>query len=80
MELVASREVRLARNVTENRLAHKASKRDIEASNQRLIRDDENHRFESHEGEIPYPNYIKIDNTNLAPDVVAKMIKERFSL
>ena len=80
VDLVASREVRLARNVTENRLAHKASKRDIEASNMRLIRDDEKHRLESYEGEIPYPNYIKIDNTNLAPEEVAKMIKERFSL
>ncbi|MBQ3014509.1 MAG: shikimate kinase, partial [Clostridia bacterium] len=80
VELVASREVRLARNVTENRLANKASKRDIEASNNRLINDDEKHRFESYEGEIPYENYIKIDNTNLAPDVVAKMIKKKFSL
>ena len=80
VELVASREVRLARNVTENRLTHKASKRDIEASNKRLLRDDEKHRLESYEGEIPYPNYIKIDNTNLAPEEVAKMIKERFWL
>ncbi len=79
-ELVASREVRLARNVTENRLVNKASKRDIEASNRRLVDDDEKHRFESYEGEIPYENYIKIDNTNLAPDEVAWMIKERFSL
>ena len=80
VELVASREVRLARNVTENRLTHKASKRDIEASNKRLLRDDEKHRLESYEGEIPFPNYIKIDNTNLAPEEVAEMIKERFSL
>ena len=80
VELVASREVRLARNVTENRLTHKASKRDIEASNKRLLRDDEKHRLESYVGEIPSPNYIKIDNTNLAPEEVAKMIKERFWL
>lgn len=80
VELVASREVRLARNVTENRLAHKASKRDIEASNRRLINDDEKHRFESYEGEIPYENYIKIDNTDLSPEEVARMIKERFLL
>ena len=79
VELVASREVRLARNATENRLAHKASKRDIETSNRRLIRDDEKHRFESYEGEIPYENYIKIDNTNLSPEEVARMIKERFA-
>ena len=80
VELVASREVRLERNVTENRLLHKASKRNIEASNRRLINDDEKHRFESFEGEIPYENYMKIDNSNLAPDVVAKMIKDRFDL
>lgn len=79
-ELVASKEARLARNVTENRLKHKASKRDIDASNKRLFRDDENHRLESYEGEIPYENYIKIDNTNLSPEEVARIIKERFLL
>ncbi len=80
VELVASREVRLERNSTENRLKNKASKRDVEASNQRLIRDDENWRLESYDGEIPFENYIKIDNTNLSPDVVAGMIKEKFEL
>ena len=80
VELVAPQDVRLARNATENRLANKASKRDIETSNMRLIRDDEKHRFESFEGEIPFENYMKIDNSNLAPDVVARMIKERFDL
>ncbi len=28
--------------------------------------------------EIPFENYMKIDNTNLAPDVVAQMIKNKF--
>ena len=79
VELVASREVRLQRNVTENRLQNKASKRDVDASNQRLINDDKNHRLESFDGEIKFENYIKIDNTELPPDDVAKMIKERFS-
>lgn len=79
-ELVAPRDVRLQRNVTENRLKNKASKRDVETSNQRLIRDDSNHRLESYDGEIKFENYIKIDNTELAPDVVAKMIKDNFSL
>jgi len=78
-ELVASREVRLERNVTENRLSHKASKRDIETSNKRLMNDDGKHRFESYEGEIPFKNYIKIDNTNIPADKVAEMIKERFN-
>lgn len=79
-ELVAPQEVRLARNVTENRLKHKASKRDVEVSNQRLKMDDEKHRCVSFDGEVPFENYIKIDNTNLPPDIVARMIKERFSL
>lgn len=79
-ELVASRETRLERNATENRLKNKASKRDIEASNQRLINDDERWRLESYDGEIPFENYIKIDNTNIDPCVVARMIKEKFDL
>ncbi|MDE7194565.1 MAG: AAA family ATPase [Oscillospiraceae bacterium] len=80
VELVASREVRLQRNVTENRLQNKASKRDVEMSNQRLISDDSQYRLESLDGEIKFENYIRIDNTELPPDTVAKMIKERFSL
>ena len=32
------------------------------------------------EGEIPFENYIKIDNTNLSASETAKIIKERFSL
>ena len=77
-ELVAPQEVRLKRNATENRLHNKASKRDIETSNQRLINDDLNHRCESLDGEIPFENYIKIDNTSLSAEVVARQIKERF--
>ncbi len=80
VELVAPREIRLERNITENRLQNKASKRDIELSNHRLINDDTRYRLESFEGEIPFDNYIKIDNSNLPPDVVAKMIQEKFHL
>ena len=56
VELVSSLETRLARNCTENRLLHKASKRDIESSNNRLIADNQNYRFESLDGEIPFTN------------------------
>lgn len=80
VELVASREVRLERNVTENRLKNKASKREIEVSNQRLINDDLRYRCVSNEGEIKFHNYIKIDNSNLDPSAVAKQIKEYFNL
>lgn len=77
-ELVAPQDVRLARNVTENRLKNKASKRDIDASNERLIRDDVNHRMESLPGEITSPNYIRIDNSHMSPEEAARLIKERF--
>ncbi|MBQ8598687.1 MAG: AAA family ATPase [Oscillospiraceae bacterium] len=78
VELVASQEVRLQRNVTENRLKHKASKRDIETSTQRLLNDSARYRCVSHEGEIPFDNYMKIDNTNLTAEAAAQLIKERF--
>lgn len=80
VELVASQEIRLQRNATENRLMHKASKRDIESSNKRIYHADDTFRLESCEGELPFENYMKIDNSELAPDVVARMIKDRFSL
>ena len=79
-EIVASQEVRLERNATENRLLHKASKRDIETSNQWVLEGDAKYRWESLEGEIPFDNYIKIDNTSLSPEEAAKIIKDRFSL
>jgi len=78
VELIAPQEVRLQRNATENRLKHKASKRDIEASNARLVRDDENYRCESLPGEIPFPNYLRIENSDLTPEEVAARIKSHF--
>ena len=79
IELIADQSVRLERNKTENRLKNKASKRDLEASEQRLLNED-THRLVSDEGEIPFENYMRIDNTNLAPDIVAQMIKDKFDL
>lgn len=78
VELVAPQEIRLQRNITENRLKNKASKRDIETSNKRLIDADKKYRLESYDGEITFENYIKINNSNLEPDKVARMIKDRF--
>lgn len=80
VELVAPQEVRLQRNVTENRLKHKASKRNIEASNQRLLRDDACHRCESLPGEIPFPNYLRLDNSQITAEQAAARIKEHFHL
>lgn len=80
VELIAPQEVRLQRNATENRLNYKASKRDIELSNQRLIYDDKNYRCVSYEGEITFDNYLRIDNSDKEPAEVARLIKEAFNL
>lgn len=80
VELVADQQTRLQRNGTPNRLENKASKRDLEASNARLLRDDARYRLESLPGELPFENYLKIDNTNLPPEEAAKQIKEHFGL
>ena len=79
VELVAPREVRLQRNATPNRLAHKASKRDLAFSSE-LIRYEERFRLVSEPGEIPFENYLRIDNTDLSPEEAARMIRERFGL
>ena len=79
IELIASQSVRLERNKTENRLLNKASKRDIEASNSRLLKE-ERHRLVSFEGEIPFENYLRINNENLSASEVAQMIKNTFKL
>jgi len=79
VELIAPQNVRLERNATENRLKSKASKRDIEASNQRLIRDDRNYRCESFPGEIPFPNYLRLENADIPAAEAARIIKSHFS-
>ena len=80
VELIAPQDVRLARNATENRLKHKASKRDVDASSARLIRDDENHRCESLPGEITHPNYLRIENADIPPEEAARIIQSHFGL
>ena len=80
VELVADQQTRLQRNATPNRLKNKASKRDLEASNARLLRDDARYRLESLPGELPFENYLKIDNSKLSPEEAAKQIKEHFNL
>ena len=81
VELCADFEERLARNKSENRLAQKESKRNLERSEAEMRHTQATHRLNSREGEIlPFESYLKIDNTNLAPDEVAKMIKEHFGI
>ncbi|TYS90070.1 AAA family ATPase [Rossellomorea aquimaris] len=80
VELEADVEERLERNKSSNRLEHKPSKRDIEWSEGDLKKSMETYRLNSLEGEIKYSNYIKISNTNLSAQEVAKIIKGKFLL
>ena len=80
VELIAPQEIRRKRNVSENRLKNKASKRDIAISCRRLIDADRHHRCVSYEGEITFENYLRIDNSDKGPGEVAGMIKEAFDL
>lgn len=81
VELCADFDVRIERNKTENRLANKESKRNLEQSEAEMRRTSAEYRLNSYEGEeLPFENFLKIDNTSLPPDVVAKMIKEHFNI
>ena len=80
VELVADQAVRLERNKTENRLRNKASKRDVAASDQRVLREDATYRLVSLPGEIPFDNYLRIDNTHLSAEDAARKIQAYFHL
>ena len=82
VELETTLEERLRRNKTENRLAYKASKRDLEWSENELLKSLEKHKLNSEpgEGEKIFENYWRIDNTNISAEEVARMIKEKFEL
>lgn len=78
VELVADQAVRLERNKTENRLQHKPSKRDLAASEARVLAEDVKHRLESRPGELTFEHYLRIDNTHLSPQEAAQQIKAHF--
>lgn len=78
VELEANLERRIERNKTENRLAHKPTKRNIEHSEQELLSSLEKYRLNSLPDEVTMGKYIKINNTDLTPEQVATMIKEYF--
>lgn len=81
VELCADFDVRIERNKSDNRLAHKESKRNTEWSEREMRHTSMEHRLNSREGEIlPFESYIKIDNTHLSPAEVAEIIKEHFKI
>lgn len=78
VELEADYDLRLERNKTENRLAHKPTKRNLDHSEKIFRFLEEKYRLNSHEGEVPYKPYVKINNTNKTPESVATLICEAF--
>lgn len=75
VELEADYNLRLERNRTENRLAHKPTKRNLEHSEHTFKHLEDKYRLNSLPGEVKYPNYLRINNTHMAPEVCAKHIE-----
>ena len=80
VELQADVEERLRRNKTEHRLMEKPTKRNVEWSESELLRSMDKYRLNSLEKEIPYKNYLKIDNTHLSAEETAEKIVKHFGL
>lgn len=80
VELEADYDVRIERNKTPNRLANKPTKRDLQHSESIFRSLEKKYRLNSFEGEIKKENYIRINNTNMDTETVAKIIKDKFLL
>ncbi|PGV53426.1 AAA family ATPase [Bacillus sp. AFS037270] len=80
VELEADLKERIERNKSPHRLEHKPTKRNLEWSEANLKKSMKKYRLNSLDGEIKKKNYLKINNTNLSAEEVAKMIKDRFQL
>ena len=79
-ELTADLEARLARNESEDRLAAKASKRDVAASRERLLANEREYQLNSN-GDFPFPDlHLLIDNTELSAADAARRIAQHFGL
>lgn len=80
VELEAAQVERLRRNETPLRLAEKRPLRDVVGSRAFLLRADETYQLNSR-GAFFYPDrHLKLDNTALSPEVVARRIAQHFSL
>lgn len=79
VELWASVETRLERNAHPDRLAAKVSKRDLAASNERLVEFDRTYQLSSG-GEFPFAEYLHLDNSTMEPAEAARAIAVHFGL
>lgn len=80
VELSSPLPERLRRNETDLRLSEKPSKRNVERSRHNLVETDRRHKLNT-TGDFYYPDrHLRVDNTNLTPEAVARQIVERFKL
>jgi hypothetical protein len=80
VELEATQEERLRRNSTPLRLSEKRPQRDIAGSRAFLLEADRTYQMNSKGSFFSPERHLKIDNTALEPDVVARQIAAHFSL
>ena len=80
IELFASTEERLKRNVTEERLQKKKSKQDIEWSNKNLVEGDTKYKLNTDPDEYWFKNHLKINNEKLSPKGVVDIVLKEFKL
>lgn len=80
VELETDLDTRLARNRTENRLAHKATKRNLDWSDRNVQETAEQYRLNSQPGEMPYEHYLRLDNTDRSATEIAQEICRHFGL
>lgn len=80
VELHAPQEIRLERNKTPNRLAHKVSKRDVVMTHDNILKMDKKYVMSTDGNRIKESNYLWIDNSELSADAVVDKILERFDL
>ena len=77
VELETSLEERMRRNRTENRLKYKPLKRYFEVSEREILETDKTNQLNSQKQPSGLHHYLKIDNTNLSAEKVAKQIQEK---
>lgn len=80
VELYAPLEIRLQRNNTPNRLAQKASKRDVERSARGVREMEAQFQMNTDGSGIGAPNYLWIDNSELSVEEVVERIAVEFNL
>ena len=79
VELETTLEERLRRNRTENRLKNKPLKRHIEISEREILETAETLQLNSQHQPNELYHYLKINNTNLSAEEVAKQIQDKMN-